>query len=69
MMPDNRATRPARTVGRFFVTGVGGQLGHDVVNELIGRGHIAIGSDIAPSYAGVQDGSPVTTAPYVQLDI
>ncbi len=50
MMPDNRATRPARTVGRFFVTGVGGQLGHDVVNELIGRGYTAIGSDIAPNY-------------------
>ena len=73
MMPDNRATtgttRPTRTRGRFFVTGVGGQLGHDVMNELVNRGHIAIGSDIAPSYAGVQDGSPVTTAPYVQLDI
>ena len=24
---------------KVFVTGVGGQLGHDVVNELIGRGH------------------------------
>ena len=24
---------------KFFVTGVGGQLGHDVMNELIGRGH------------------------------
>ena len=24
---------------KFFVTGVGGQLGHDVMNELAGRGH------------------------------
>lgn len=54
---------------RFFVTGVCGQLGHDVVNELIKRGHSAIGSDIAASYSGVQDGSEVTKAPYVKLDI
>lgn len=54
---------------RVFVTGVGGQLGHDVVNNLIARGHEAIGSDITPVYAGVQDGSSVTTAKYVQLDI
>ncbi len=54
---------------RFFVTGVCGQLGHDVVNELIKRGHLAVGSDIADSYLGVQDGSEVTKAPYVKLDI
>ena len=54
---------------RFFVTGVGGQLGHDVMNELSGRGHEGVGSDIAPSYSGIADGSPVTTMPYVQLDI
>ena len=54
---------------RFFVTGVGGQLGHDVMNELSGRGHEGVGSDIAPSYSGIADGTPVTTMPYVQLDI
>ena len=54
---------------KIFVTGVGGQLGHDVVNELISRGHIAVGSDIAPEYAGVADGSAVTRAEYRQLDI
>ena len=54
---------------KIFVTGVGGQLGHDVVNELEGRGIEVIGSDIAPSYSGIADGSAVTTAPYVQLDI
>lgn len=54
---------------KVFVTGVGGQLGHDVVNELCARGHEAVGSDIAPVYGGVADGSAVTAAPYVQLDI
>ena len=54
---------------RIFVTGVGGQLGHDVVNELMGRGHQAVGSDIAPQYSGISDGTAVCSAPYVQLDI
>ena len=54
---------------KFFVTGVNGQLGHDVMNELYKRGLEGIGSDLAPSYAGVMDGSPVTTMPYVRLDI
>ena len=54
---------------RVFVTGVAGQLGHDVVNELISRGFEAVGTDLAPAYAGVQDGTAVTTAPYVSLDI
>ena len=54
---------------RFFVTGVCGQLGHDVVNNAISRGYEAIGSDIQPVYSGVADGSSVTEAPYVQLDI
>ena len=54
---------------KVFVTGVGGQLGHDVVNELIERGHEALGSDIAEQYSGINDGSAVTKASYVQLDI
>lgn len=54
---------------KVFVTGVGGQLGHDVMNELHRRGHEGIGSDIAPGYSGVADGSPVCTMPYRQLDI
>lgn len=54
---------------KVLVTGVGGQLGHDVVNELASRGYEAVGSDIQAQYAGVQDGSAVTTTPYVQLDI
>lgn len=54
---------------RVFVTGVGGQLGHDVMNELHKRGHEGIGSDIAPQYSGAQDGSAVTVMPYMSLDI
>ena len=54
---------------KVFVTGVGGQLGHDCVNELTSRGHEAVGSDIQETYSGVADGSAVTVAPYVQLDI
>ena len=54
---------------KVFVTGVAGQLGHDVINELAKRGHEGIGSDLAPSYSGIQDGSPVTSAPYVSMDI
>lgn len=54
---------------RVFVTGVCGQLGHDVMNELAKRGYEGIGSDIMAEYSGAQDGSPVTRMPYVQLDI
>ena len=54
---------------KFFVTGVGGQLGHDVMNELEKRGFEGVGSDIAPQYSGAADGSAVTTMPYEQLDI
>ena len=54
---------------KVFVTGVGGQLGHDIVNELYKRGIEAVGSDIAPSYSGIDDDTAVTKAPYVQLDI
>ena len=54
---------------RLFVTGVGGQLGHDVVNEAAARGHEAIGTDIRPVYSGIQDGSAVTKAEYISLDI
>lgn len=52
-----------------FVTGVNGQLGHDVMNELAKRGYEGVGSDIQPAYSGVADGSAVTDMPYVQLDI
>ena len=54
---------------KVFVTGVGGQLGHDIMNELQKRGHEGVGSDLAPVYSGIADGSAVTTMPYVSLDI
>lgn len=54
---------------KVFVTGVGGQLGHDVVNELERKGHESVGSDIQSVYSGIADDSAVTKAPYVQLDI
>ena len=54
---------------KVFVTGVNGQLGHDVMNELAKRGHEGIGSDLKDVYSGVEDGSAVTTMPYVSLDI
>ena len=54
---------------KVFVTGVAGQLGHDVMNELAKRGYEGVGSDLAPAYGGAADGTPVTAMPYVSLDI
>ena len=54
---------------RVFVTGAAGQLGHDIINELYRRGFEGIGSDIAPVYSGIDDGSAVTRAPYFPMDI
>ena len=54
---------------KVLVTGVAGQLGHDVMNEIAKRGYEGVGSDIAPSYSGIEDGTAVTTMPYVSLDI
>ena len=54
---------------KIFVTGVAGQLGHDVMNELALRGYTGVGTDLAESYSGIQDGTYVTTAEYVPLDI
>lgn len=54
---------------KFFVTGVAGQLGHDVMNELAKRGYEGVGSDLAPAYSGIEDGSSVTKMPYVSMDI
>lgn len=54
---------------RVFVTGVGGQLGHDVMNELAKRGYEGIGSDISAVYSGIQDGTAVCSMPYLSMDI
>lgn len=45
---------------KVLVTGVAGQLGYDVMNELARRGHEGIGSDIAPILADME---------YVKMDI
>lgn len=54
---------------KILVTGVAGQLGHDVMNELAKRGYEGIGSDIKEEYSGIQDETAVCTMPYVQMDI
>lgn len=54
---------------KVLVTGVNGQLGHDVMNELDKRGHKGIGSGMRPAYSGMKDGSAVTKLPYISLDI
>lgn len=54
---------------KVLVTGVAGQLGHDVMNELHKRGYEGVGSDIAPQYSGANDGTAVTKMDYVQMDI
>ena len=50
---------------KVFVTGVGGQLGHDTILELERRGYEGVGSDIQHVYSGVGE----LIVPYVQLDI
>ena len=57
---------------RVFVTGVAGQLGHDCMNELVKRGHEAVGSDVvhvATPYSGANEPAPIARMDYVQLDI
>ena len=48
---------------KILVTGVSGQLGHDVMNELDKRGIGGIGSDIRETYGGAQDGTAVCRMP------
>ena len=54
---------------KYLVTGVNGQLGHDVMNELHKRGYECVGSDIAANYSGIMDDSSVVNMPYISLDI
>lgn len=54
---------------RVLVTGVGGQLGHDVMNELSASGYEGVGCDIQDIYSGVQDGTSVVEMPYIPMDI
>lgn len=54
---------------KFFVTGVNGQLGYDVVNEINERGYMVVGSDISETYSGILNDSSITKIPYISLDI
>ena len=47
---------------KVFVTGVGGQLGYDVMNELHQRGIESIGSDVLPEVTSID-------APYYSLTL
>ncbi len=52
---------------KVVVTGVCGQLGYDVLNELAGRGYEGLGTDILP--LDEKDGGTLHGHPYAQLDI
>lgn len=54
---------------KVFVTGVNGQLGRDVMNELYRRGHEGAGADLAEVCADAAEGSAAAAMPYVSLDI
>ncbi|MCH3951213.1 MAG: dTDP-4-dehydrorhamnose reductase [Acidaminococcus sp.] len=54
---------------KVLVTGVNGQLGHDVMDELAKRNIEALGCGTSPAYKGIRNGSPVEFMPYCQLDI
>lgn len=54
---------------KVLVTGVAGQLGYDVVNELADRGYEVVGSDLATEYAGINAESILPKMTYVSMDI
>lgn len=54
---------------KVLVTGVAGQLGYDVVNELSGRGYEVVGSDLATEYAGTNADYILPKMTYVSMDI
>ncbi len=54
---------------KVFVTGVNGQLGHDVINELSKRGYTGIGSGLDKCYSGGNGISQTCTMEYHSLDI
>ena len=51
---------------KVLVTGVNGQLGHDMMLELAQRGHDPVGSGSGPSYRGTDR---VASMPYEQMNI
>lgn len=54
---------------KVFITGVNGQLGHDVAKEFHHRGYDVLCSDISDQYAGEVLDPVVVGLPYIKLDI
>ena len=54
---------------KVFVTGVAGQLGHDLIIELFRHGIISVGSDISPEYSGINDHEAIQSMHYRSMDI
>ena len=54
---------------KVLVTGVAGQLGYDVVNELAKRNYEIVGSDVAPEYNGIVNDEVTKNMEYVSMDI
>lgn len=54
---------------KVLVTGVAGQLGYDVVNELSSRGYEVVGSDLATEYAGTNADCILPKMTYISMDI
>lgn len=54
---------------KVLITGVNGQLGHDVMNELAKRNIEALGCGRALTYKGIRRGYAMETMAYRQLDI
>lgn len=54
---------------KVLVTGVAGQLGYDVVNELADRGYEVVGSDLATEYTGINAEGILPKMTYISMDI
>ncbi len=52
---------------KIFVTGVAGQVGHDVMAELLRRGHVGVGSDLLERFSG--DDEMAAAMSYCAMDI
>lgn len=54
---------------KVFVTGVAGQLGHDLIIELSKNNIPTVGSDISPEYSGIIDHEAIQSMTYRPMDI
>ncbi len=54
---------------KFLVTGVNGQLGYEVMNELIRRGHTGVGTGSKPQYTGADGNTDAAKVKYIRMDI